>query len=306
MQPFELTILGCSSATPTSERYPTAQVLQAAGRFFLIDCGEGTQIQVRKYRIRFQRISRIFISHLHGDHYLGLMGFLSSLHLLGRNNEMHIYSQAELRDIIEIQLKHSNTRLNYPIVWHPLSYDKSELLYEDEKISVESIVLNHRIPCCGFLFREKPHLRRLRKDKVDKYSIPIGWLHRIKSGEDYIADDGLVIANAEITDEPPKSLSYAFCSDTRYNEGIVEQIRGVDLLYHEATFTHDRLPRAIETFHSTAKEAATIAKMAEVKQLIIGHYSARYKDLSPLLNEARSVFENTVLAVEGNIYRAGE
>jgi ribonuclease Z len=304
MQPFELTILGCSSATPTSDRYPTAQALQVAGRFFLIDCGEGAQIQVRKYSIKFQRINRIFISHLHGDHYLGLMGFISSLHLLGRTNELHIYSQAELKEIIEIQLKYSHTRLNYPIVWHPLSYDSSQLLFEDEKFSVETIILNHRIPCCGFLFREKLHPRKIRKDKLEQYSIPIEWLHRIKQGEDYVMDNGKVIPNAEVSEDPPPSRSYAYCSDTRYNEGIVEQIKGVDLLYHEATFLQDRLDRAIETFHSTTKEAATIAKMAGVKKLVIGHYSARYRDLTPLLNEARSVFPNTELAVEGQMYNA--
>jgi ribonuclease Z len=171
MQPFELTILGCSSATPTSDRYPTAQVLQVAGRFFLIDCGEGTQIQVRKYKIRFQRINRIFISHLHGDHYLGLMGFISSLHLLGRNNDLHIHSQAELKEIVDIQLKYSNTRLNYPLHWHSLCYDQGELLYEDDKLTVESIILNHRIPCCGFLFREKPQPRKILKEKIDKHKI---------------------------------------------------------------------------------------------------------------------------------------
>lgn len=304
MQPFELTILGCSSATPTSDRYPTAQALQVAGRFFLIDCGEGAQIQVRRYSIKFQRINHIFISHLHGDHYLGLMGFISSLHLLGRTNELHIHSQAELKEIVEIQLKYSNTWLNYKIIWHPLKYDKSEVIFEDEKLTVETIILNHRIPCCGFLFREKPQPRKIRKEKIDRYKIPIEWLPRIKNGEDYLLENGQVIPNAEITGDPQPARSYAYCSDTRYNEAIVEQIKNVDLLYHEATFLQDRLERAKETFHSTAKEAANIAKMANVKKLIIGHYSARYRDLQPFLDESQSVFQNTVLAVEGQVYEA--
>jgi ribonuclease Z len=302
MQPFELTILGCSSATPTSDRYPTAQALQVAGRFFLIDCGEGAQMQVRRYGIKFQRINHIFISHLHGDHYLGLMGFISSLHLLGRTNELHIHSQEELREIVEIQLKHSNTRLNYPVIWHPLSYDKSELIFEDDHVSVETIILNHRIPCCGFLFREKPHLRKLRKEKLAQYSIPIEWLHRIKLGEDFVMDNGKVIPNKEITDDPPAPRSYAYCSDTRYKEALTEQIKGVDLLYHEATFLHDRLERAKETYHSTAKEAGKIAQMAGVKKLLIGHYSARYRDLQPHLKEAKTEFENTQLAIEGEVH----
>lgn len=299
MQPFELTILGCSSATPTSDRYPTAQALQVAGRFFLIDCGEGAQIQVRRYGIKFQRINHIFISHLHGDHYLGLMGFISSLHLLGRTNELHIHAQAELKEIVDIQLKYSSTRLNYPVIWHPLSYDKSERIYEDDLVTVETIILNHRIPCCGFLFREKPHHRKLKKDKLAQYSIPIEWLHRIKQGEDYTMENGVVIPNKEITEDPPAPRAYAYCSDTRYNEALVGQIQGVDLLYHEATFLHDRLERAKETYHSTAKEAGMIARMAGVKKLLIGHYSARYRDLQPHLKEARSEFDNTYLAMEG-------
>lgn len=302
MQPFELTILGCSSATPTSERFPTAQVLQVAGRFFLIDCGEGTQMQMRRYGLRFQKINHIFISHLHGDHFFGLMGFISSMHLLGRPHALSIYSQAELREIVELQFKYSYTQLNYPIHWHPLSYDSSKLLYEDEKLTVETIILNHRIPTCGFLFKEKPSPRKLIKEKLERYKVSIEAMHKLKNGEDYITADGKVIPNRELTEDPPKPRSYAYCSDTRYREAIVEQIKGVDLLYHETTFLQDRLDRAKETFHSTAREAATIAKMAGVGQLVIGHYSARYNDLQPFLDEARPVFPNTVLGKEGETY----
>lgn len=302
MQPFELTVLGCSSATPTSERFPTAQVLQAAGRHFLIDCGEGTQMQMRRYGLRFQKINHIFISHLHGDHYFGLMGFISSMHLLGRTQELHIYSQEELREIVEIQLKYSYTQLNYPIHWHPLSYDESKLIFEDEKVTVETIILNHRIPTCGFLFREKPAHRKLVKEKLEKYKVSIEAMHYLKLGEDYVTPEGNVIPNKELTEDPPKPRSYAYCSDTRYREAIAEQIKGVDLLYHEATFLHDRLDRAKETYHTTAKEAATIAKIAGAKQLVLGHYSARYNDLQPFLNEARPIFSNTVLGREGEIY----
>jgi ribonuclease Z len=302
MHPFELTILGCSSATPTSERFPTAQVLQVAGRFFLIDCGEGTQMQIRRYSLRFQKINHIFISHLHGDHYFGLMGLISSMHLLGRKHELKIYSQAELKEIVELQFKYSYTQLNYPISWRSLSYDSSQVLYEDEKLTVETIILNHRIPTCGFLFREKPSPRKLIKEKLEMYKVSIEAMHHLKNGEDYITTEGKVIPNKELTEDAPRPRSYAYCSDTRYREAIVDQIKGVDLLYHEATFLHDRLERAKETYHSTAKEAATIAKMAGVKQLVLGHYSARYIDLQPFLDEARAVFANTLLGREGEVY----
>lgn len=299
MQNFELTILGCSSATPTSSRNPTAQLLNVAERFFLIDCGEATQIQLRKYKIKFQKINHIFISHLHGDHFFGLMGLLSSMHLLGRTNELHLYCPAELQEIIEIQFKHSQTYLKYKIEYHPHRYIANDLLFEDNKVEVRSILLNHRIPCCGFLFKEKPILANISKETIKEYEIPVEQILPIKNGADFINHDGKLIPNHKLVSNRLKPRSYAYCSDTCYDERIIEVIKGASLLYHEATFMNDMQGRAKETFHSTTIQAATIAQKAEVQQLMIGHYSARYKDLQPLLDEAQGVFKNTLLAVEG-------
>ena len=299
MQKFELTILGCSSATPTSKRNPTAQLLNIAERFFLIDCGEATQIQLRRYKIKFQKISHIFISHLHGDHYLGLIGLLSSLHLLGRTIDLHIYCPAALQEIIEIQFKHSQTYLNYKIIYHYHQYINNEVLFEDDKVEVRSIVLNHRIPCAGFVFSEKPLLNTILGECIQKYKIPVELIPKIKNGEDFITTTGEIIPNKRLLKAKVKPRKYAYCSDTCYDEQLIPFIEQVDLLYHEATFMHDMEKRAKETFHSTSIQAGTIAKKANVKQLMIGHYSARYKDLQPLLAETKSVFENTILAVEG-------
>lgn len=299
MQNFELTILGCSSATPTSKRNPTAQLLNIAERFFLIDCGEATQIQLRKFKLKFQRINHIFISHLHGDHYLGLIGLLSSMHLLGRTVELHLYCPAELQEIIEVQFKHSQSYLNYKIVYHPHKYINNDLIFEDERVEVRTIVLNHRIPCCGFIFKEKPLLANISKEVIHKYLLSVEQIIAIKAGGDLIQESGAVIKNKELLSAIPAQRSYAYCSDTCYDERIIEFIAGVDLLYHEATFLQEMEARAKETYHTTALQAGRIAQLAGVKQLMIGHYSARYKDLLPLLLEARSVFENTILAIEG-------
>ena len=303
MLPFDLTILGCSSATPTSSRHPTAQVLNVHERFFLIDCGEAAQIQLRRFKIKIQRIDHIFISHLHGDHYLGLPGLLGTLHLLGRNKQLHIYSPAGLKEIIDTNHYHSKTFLKYDAVFHVLDKKSSERIFEDDKITIETIPMNHRIPCYGFLFREKQLHGNIRKEKIDEYHIPVQQMHRIKTGEDFISSDGKRIANSELTTPPPSPRSYAYCSDTLYNESYIEQIRNANLLYHEATFADDRIARAKETHHCTAKQAGDIAKKANAKQLIIGHYSARYHELDILLNEAKQVFENTVLAMEGETYK---
>ncbi|MES2285002.1 MAG: ribonuclease Z [Bacteroidota bacterium] len=299
MQNFELTILGCSSATPTSTRNPTAQLLNIAERFFLIDCGEATQIQLRKFKLKFQRINHIFISHLHGDHYLGLIGLLSSMHLLGRTVELHLYCPPELEEIIEVQFKHSQTYLRFKIIYHHHKFIANDLIFEDNKVEVRTILLNHRIPCCGFLFTEKPLLANISKEVLQKYHIPVEQILAIKGGADFITAEGELIPNSKLVSNKLKPRSYAYCSDTCYDERIIEIIKGVDLLYHEATFLNDMLPRAKETFHSTALQAATIAQKAEVRQLMIGHYSARYRDLQPLLDEAQTVFSNTILSIEG-------
>lgn len=299
MQNFELTILGCSSATPTSTRNPTAQLLNIAERFFLIDCGEATQIQLRKFKLKFQRINHIFISHLHGDHYLGLIGLLSSMHLLGRTVDLHLYCPPELEEIIEVQFKHSQTYLRFKIIYHHHKYIANDLIFEDNKVEVRTILLNHRIPCCGFLFTEKPLLSNISKEIIQKYQIPVEQILAIKGGADFITTEGELIPNSKLVSNKLKPRSYAYCSDTCYDERIIEFIKGVDLLYHEATFLNEMLPRAKETFHSTALQAATIAQKAEVHQLMIGHYSARYRDLQPLLDEAQTVFSNTILSIEG-------
>lgn len=303
MQNFELTILGCSSATPTSTRNPSAQLLNIAERFFLIDCGEATQIQLRKYKIKFQRINHIFISHLHGDHYLGLIGLLSSMHLLGRTNDMHLYCPAELEEIIEVQNKYSHSHLQFNIIYHPHKYIDGDLIFEDEKVEVRTIVLNHRIPCCGFVFSEKPLLANVSKEILQKYQIPVEQLLAIKGGADFTTTAGELIPTDKLVTNKCSPRSYAYCSDTSYDERIIEFIKGVDLLYHEATFMTDLLPRAKETFHSTAAQAATMAQKAQVHKLMIGHYSARYKDLQPLLAEAQIIFPNTILAIEGESIR---
>ena len=299
---FEVSILGSSSATPIYQRHPTAQVLNIHERFFLVDCGEGTLIQLNRYKIKFHRINHIFISHLHGDHYLGLLGLLSTMHLQGRTIPIHLYCQAPLKEIIDIQLKYSETILRFPIHYHMLDPKNSAVIMEDDDLEVSTIILNHRIPCTGFLFKEKPRSRKLQKDKLQKFNVPISVYQDLKNGMDYTDEFGKVIANSELTTDPKNARSYAFCSDTCYDERILPQISEIDLLYHEATFLNDKEERAKETFHSTAAQAATIAKKANVKRLIIGHFSARYKNLYPLLDEAKEVFPETALAMEGDVF----
>ena len=296
---FKLTILGCNSAVPSLERHPTAQLLNANERFLLIDCGEGTQVRLREYQLNFQRINHVFISHLHGDHYFGLIGLICSMHLLGRNKDLHIYAHQELKVIIDLQLLASNTELNYPLFFHPISEDNDQVLYEDEKIIISNVILNHTIKCSGFIFKEKKSKRKIIKDKIEQFNIPFDKYNGIKDGADWIADSGEIITNKEITVENTAVHSYAFCTDTLYNETLIEKIKGIDLLYHEATFKKDLADRAKETGHSTTYEAATIAKKAEVKNLLIGHFSKRYNNLDELLIESKVEFKNTYLAKSG-------
>jgi len=296
---FKLTILGCNSAVPSLEKHPTAQLLNANERFFLIDCGEGTQVRLRKYQLNPQRINHIFISHLHGDHYFGLIGLINSMHLLGRSKDLHIYAHNELKAIIDLQLSASNTELNYPLFFHPISESIEQVLYEDEEISISSIILNHTIKCSGFLFKEKKKKRKIIKKIIEQYNIPFDKYNGIREGADWIADSGEIIQNKEITIENTPAHSYAFCTDTIYNESLIEKIKGIDLLYHEATFKKDLAERAKETGHSTTYEAATIAIKSKVRNLLIGHFSQRYRDLDELLVEAKSIFNNTHLAESG-------
>ncbi len=300
--PFQLTILGTSSALPTSNRYPTAQVLNVSGRFFLIDCGEGTQTQMRKYNIGFSRINHIFITHLHGDHIFGLIGLISTMTLLGRKNDLHLYCHSELQKYLSPQLQFLySEEIPFKIVYHPLNFKKEQKIYEDSKVSVYSFPLSHRIPTCGFRFEEKPKLPNLIPEKLEEYQIPIRDRQRIKEGGDFVTEDGRIIPNTEITINKHPARSFAFCSDTRFDESYIESVRNVDLLYHEATFAEDNQKLATETYHSTGKDAATVAQKAQVGKLIIGHFSARYKDHLTILKEAQKVFPNTEAIAEGDV-----
>ncbi len=302
MLPFNLTILGCSSATPTSERNPTAQLLGHGEKLFLIDCGEGTQVSLRRMHIHFQRIRHIFISHLHGDHFFGLIGLVSSMHLLGRTKPLHIYGPPMLREILEMQLQASQTSLLYSLEFHPTQANEQEMIFEDEHISISSFPMLHRIPTTGFLFQEKPYERKIRKDVIELLQIPVHLIPKLRSGDDYTAPDGTVHPNSVITIDPPSPRTYAFCSDTAYFENIIPIVKGASLLYHETTFMNDRVANAADKFHSTTGQASTIAIKAGVKKLLIGHYSARYDNLQPLLDEARVLFPDTELAVDGCVF----
>jgi ribonuclease Z len=293
---FELNILGSNAATPTHGRHLSAQVLTIGSDVFLIDCGEGTQFQMLKFKVKRHKINHIFISHLHGDHIFGLIGLLMTYDLSGRTKPLHIYSPAGLQAMIEIQF---NEEPSFPLHFHVTDPSVSTVLFENSKVEVTSIPLVHRAPCHGFLFAEKPHQANMIKEKIEAYQIPYSEIPAIKNGADYTLEDGTVIPNEELTQEPAAVRKFAYCSDTMYSEAIIPIIKGVDILYHEATFMHDLLPQAQKTMHSTAKEAGSIAKQAKVKQLILGHFSSRYIDLNPLLEEAKVVFESTTLAEEG-------
>ncbi|TCO05960.1 ribonuclease Z [Natronoflexus pectinivorans] len=299
---FSVTILGSNSALPTSERFPTAQVLNASERFFLIDCGEGTQLQLRRNKIRFNRINHIFISHLHGDHCFGLIGLISTFSLLGRKPDLHIYGHADLHKVFKPQIDYFCRDISFKVVFHAIDPHQQEIIYDDDKISVETIPMKHRIPTCGFLFREKPRDKHVIRDMLDFYQVPLKSIALIKKGEDFTTIEGEVVPNEKLTKPAAPPRSYAFCSDTAYNEKIIDQIRGVDLMYHEATFLDDKESLAKSTFHSTAKQAALLALKAEVKKLIIGHFSTRYFDLDPFQQQAQSVFPNTQLAKEGRVF----
>ena len=297
---FKLTILGSNSATPAYGRHHTAQLLTVHNQNFLIDCGEGTQERLAKFKNHPYQIDYIFISHLHGDHYLGLMGLIFTMHLMRRSKDLTIFGQRGLKEIIMTQLKYSDSTLNYNLVFRELDATKSELLFESKTLEIRSFPLIHRIPCSGFIFKEKPKPYRINKETLpEKFSLVN--IANLKKGEDIYNEDGtMAYKNAELTLPPRKSYSYAFCSDTLHTESIIPYIKEADLIYHEATFLDEKKKWADLTFHSTTKQAASIAKKAEVGKLIIGHFSARYKDLTPFLMEAQEVFPNTQLAYEGD------
>lgn len=298
MEKFEVHILGCGSALPTTRHLATSQVINIREKLFMIDCGEGAQVQLRKSRLKFSRLNHIFISHLHGDHCFGLMGLISTFGMLERTANLHIHCHADLQRILEPQIEFFCKGMPYNVVFELFNPGEQTVIYDDRSVSVETIPLRHRVPCCGFLFREKPTPNHIRRDMIDFYQIPTYLINRIKNGEDYVLEDGTVIPNARLTTPSDPPRSYAYCSDTCYLPRICEQIKECDLLFHEATFADADAKRAKETFHTTAPQAAEIAKAAQVKKLVIGHYSARYEDESILLKEASEVFPQTILAQE--------
>ena len=300
---LKLTILGCHSATPRTFAHPTSQFLEINNRAFLIDCGEGTQVQLRKYKIKFSKIDTIFISHLHGDHFFGLIGLISTFGLLNRTKDLHIFGPKGIKEIITLQLKHANSYLQFDLVFHELESKESCLIYEDDKVSVYTIPLAHRVYTNGFLFREKLGERKLNIEAVKKMpEIEICDYQNLKNGKDFITENGDIIDNKLLTFNPPRPISYAYCSDTMYKPDIVPIIKGVDLLYHESTFLKDREELTSTTKHSTAEQAGLIAKDALVGKLILGHYSSRYSDIEAFKQEAETVFKNVALAEEGKSF----
>ncbi len=296
---MKITILGCYAATPRTITNPTSQVLEIRNNMFLIDCAEGTQVQLRKNKIKFSKINHIFISHLHGDHVYGLIGLVSTFMLLKRVNDLHIYGPKGIKEIITLQLRLSNSWTTYGLFFHELEATESEIIYEDDKVMVTTIPLKHRIYTNGFLFQEKVGDRKLNLDAVQNYEIETCYYQKIKNGNDIKLDDGRIIENEKLTFDPIPAKSYAFCSDTVFNETIVPQITNVDVLYHESTFLQSEEALAIQTMHSTAKQAATIALKANVKNLILGHYSTRYESIEMFKIEAQTIFSDVLLANDG-------
>ncbi len=296
--PFEVLILGNNSAIPAHGRHPTSQVVQIHEQLFLVDCGEGTQMQLAKYKIKKSRFNHIFISHLHGDHYFGLIGLITSYHLMRRQQPLHIYGPAQLLEIINLQLAVANTTLVYELIFHSVTDDATHILYEDDDVTLSSFPVKHRIPTAGFLFKEKTGLRKFKTEKLGELDFPFQIIAELKKGNDAEWEGKKLIAD-EWTLPPAQPRAYAFCADTIYNEELKKYISGCDLIYHEATFMEESAERAVITFHSTARQAAAMAKLLQVKKLLIGHFSAKYDNLLPLLAEAKEIFAETELAIEG-------
>jgi ribonuclease Z len=299
---MRLTVLGCYAATPRTLTNPTSQVLEINNHIILIDCGEGTQVELRRHKIKFSRINHIFISHLHGDHFFGLPGFISTMRLLGREKELHVYGPKGIKEAITLLLKLGDSWTNYPLLFHELSSKESELIFEDAKISVTTIPLDHRIYTNGFLFREKEGKRKLNIEAAQKYGIDKAYFQKIKNGKSITLDNGEVVRNRELTYDPPRPKSYAFCSDTVYDEQLAGYIKDVDVLYHESTFLESEVALAKKTKHSTAYQAAKVAKSANVKTLLLGHYSTRYKSIELFKEEASTVFAQVLLADDGKSF----
>jgi len=303
MEQFEINVLGCGSAVPTARHVLSSQVINLRDKLFMIDCGEGTQLQFRYMKLKFQRLNHIFISHLHGDHCFGLPGLISTLGMLGRTADLHIYAQPDVEKIFQPLLDYFCKELTFKVIFHTFNTSKSELIFEDRTLKVSTIPLKHRVPCAGFLFEEKPKSPHIIREMIDFYQVPVSRIAAIKAGADFVTSEGETIANGIFTRpaEPPRR--YAYCLDTAYYEKIIPIIEGVDLLYHEATFSHEDIARAKQTYHSSARQAALIAQAARVKKLVIAHFSARIMDEKILLDEAREVFPDTILADEGMVLK---
>jgi len=299
---MKLTILGCYAATPRTITNPTSQVLEIRSRMFLIDCGEGTQVQLRKNKLRFSKINHIFISHLHGDHFYGLVGLISTFMLLNRQTDLHVYGPKGIKEITLLQLRYSNSFTGYNLFFHELDSKESEVVFEDEKVIVKTIPLKHRVYTNGYLFQEKAKERKLNIEAVESYGIDVAYYRKIKYGGDIKLDNGMIIPNAELTFDPEPAKSYAFCSDTMYDESIIPLIENCDVLYHETTFLESEADKAEKTMHSTAKQAALIARKANVKQLLLGHYSTRYENIQLFREEAVTIFEHVRLADDGLVF----
>lgn len=302
MQKATLSILGCGSALPTRKNFPSSQILEMRDKQYMIDCGEGTQIRLRQMGIKINRLGHIFISHLHGDHCFGLIGFISSCGMLNRTADLHIHAQSDLEKLLEIQLNYFCEDLPFKVIFHKINPRKYDLIFEDRSVKVFSIPLKHRVPCCGFLFEEKTRERHIIREMIDFYKIPTWRIPKIKQGEDFITEDGDLISNTQLTKAPESPKRFAYCSDTAYSEKIIPFIEGVDCLFHEATFMEDEIIRAKQTQHCTARQAGEIALKAKVKKLIIGHYSARYIHQNEILEEAKAVFEDTFLGEDMTVY----
>lgn len=299
---FEVTILGCGAALPTLRHNPTAQLVNIHDKYFLIDCGEGTQRQLRRYKVRMQRLNHVFISHLHGDHFFGFNGLVSTMHLLGRTKPLHVYAPKGLQVVFDAQQTVGEMHLNFELIFHDNHCKESRKLYDDNTLEVWGFPLDHRIDCTGFLFKEKPRKANISREAIKEHRLAVSEILALKNGNDVCRADGSVLRADELTKKAPPGRSYAFCSDTQYSERVIEAVKGVDLLYHEATFLEDMRDRARQTYHSTARDAATVAHKASVGALVLGHFSARYVDESPLLEEAKSVFERVALAEEGMVF----
>ncbi|MGB1314081.1 MAG: ribonuclease Z [Bizionia paragorgiae] len=299
---MQLNILGCYSATPRTFTNPTSQVLEINNHIFLIDCGEGTQVELRRHKIKFNRIKHVFISHLHGDHFFGLVGLISTFRLLTREADLHIYGPKGLKEIITLQLKLSKSWTNYQLIFHELTSTSSEVIFEDDKVEVRTIPLDHRVYTNGFLFKEKEKERKLDMNAVLNANIDVAYYRKLKQGFDVVNEEGVIIKNESVTLKGPEPKSYAFCSDTAYNESVVPIIKDVSVLYHESTFLEKHAKLAPKTKHSTAMEAAKIAKLAQVGKLILGHYSTRYEDLNAFKTEAETIFYTVELADDGKVF----